>query len=77
MSKSVNQPSPAAERMRRSRERRKRGEVITYVVLGRSAATALVERGLLAPEATTDGNAINHAVGRHLRRTLFERYATE
>jgi hypothetical protein len=63
-------PTPAAERMRRHRERRSEGLRCLWVELHETELDALVQEGLLDPESRQDENAIADAVYAHLERTL-------
>ena len=63
-------PSPAAERMRRHRERRRDGMRCLRVELRDTEIDALVRKGLLKPETRHDQNAIADALYDYLERTL-------
>ncbi len=63
-------PSPAAERMRRHRERRRDGMRCLRVELRDTEIAALVRKGLLKPETRSDQNAIADALYDYLERTL-------
>ncbi len=63
-------PTPAAERMRRHRERRREGMRCLLVELHETEINALVQRGLLKAETRNDQNAIADALYDHLERTL-------
>ncbi len=63
-------PTPAAERMRRHRERRRDGMRCLIVELHQTEIDALVRRGLLKEETRNDQNAIADALYDHLERTL-------
>ncbi len=63
-------PTPAAERMRRHRERRRDGMRCLIVELHQTEIDALVRRGLLRAETRNDQNAIADALYDHLERTL-------
>ena len=63
-------PTPAAERMRRHRERRRDGMRCLWLELHETEIDALVQRGLLKPETRHDLNAIADALYDHLERTL-------
>ena len=63
-------PTPAAERMRRYRERRREGMRCVWVELHETEIDALVQRGLLKEETRNDQNAIADALYDHLERTL-------
>ena len=63
-------PTPAAERMRRHRERRREGMRCLWIELHETEIDALVQRGLLKAETRHDHNAIADALYDHLERTL-------
>ena len=63
-------PSPAAERMRRHRERRRDGLRCLWIELRDTEIDALVRKGLLKAEARSDQNAIADALYDYLERTL-------
>ena len=63
-------PSPAAERMRRHRERRREGMRCLSIELRDTEIDVLVQRGLLKEETRNDQNAIADALYDHLERTL-------
>ena len=63
-------PTPAAERMRRHRERRREGMRCLLVELHETEIDVLVKRGLLNQETRHDQNAIADALYDHLERTL-------
>ena len=63
-------PTPAAERMRRHRERRREGMRCLWIELHETEIDALVQRGLLKEETRNDQNAIADALYDHLERTL-------
>ena len=63
-------PTPAAERMRRHRERRRDGMRCLWIELRDTEIDALVQRGLLKEETRHDQNAIADALYDHLERTL-------
>ena len=63
-------PTPAAERMRRHRERRREGLRCLWVELRETEIDALMRKGLLKPETRRDQNAIADALYAHLERTL-------
>ena len=63
-------PTPAAERMRRHRERRRDGMRCLWIELRDTEIDALVQRGLLKQETRHDQNAIADALYDHLERTL-------
>ena len=63
-------PTPAAERMRRHRERRREGMRCLWIELRDTEIDALVQSGLLKSETRNDHNAIADALYDHLERTL-------
>ena len=63
-------PTPAAERMRRHRERRHDGMRCLWIELRDTEIDALVQSGLLKAETRNDQNAIADALYEHLERTL-------
>ena len=63
-------PTPAAERMRRHRERRRDGMRCLWIELRDTEIDALVQSGLLKQETRHDQNAIADALYDHLERTL-------
>ena len=63
-------PPPAAERMRRHRERRRDGMRCLWIELRDTEIDALVQSGLLKAETRNDQNAIADALYEHLERTL-------
>lgn len=63
-------PTPAAERMRRHRERRRDGMRCLLIELHETEIHALVQRGLLSTEMRHDQNAVADALYDHLERTL-------
>jgi hypothetical protein len=67
---SAASPTPAAERMRRHRERRRDGLRCLWVELHETELDALVRKGLLEPQSRHDENAIADALYAHLGRTL-------
>ena len=62
--------TPAAERMRRHRERRREGMRCVWLELHETELDALVRKGLLEPALRDDENAIADALYAHLERTL-------
>jgi hypothetical protein len=62
--------SPAAERMRLHRERRRHGLRCVTIELRETEIDELVRRGLLKPETRNDPEAIVGAIYAHLDRTL-------
>jgi hypothetical protein len=63
-------PTPAAERMRRHRERRREGLRCLWVELHETELAAFVRERLLEPQLRHDENAIADALYAHLERTL-------
>jgi hypothetical protein len=59
-----------AERMRRYRERRRRGLRCVLIQIRRSEQDALVKKGLLAPEQRGDRSATAKALHKFLDMTL-------
>jgi len=66
-------PNPAAERMRRHRERRREGLRCLWVELHETELDGLVLNGLLEPGLRYDPNAIADALYAHRERTLVPR----
>ena len=62
--------SPAAERMRRHRERRREGMRCLWLELRETELDAFVRKGLLEPASRHDEDAIADALYAHLERTL-------
>jgi hypothetical protein len=62
--------SPAAERMRLHRERRRRRLRCLIVELRETEIDALVRKGLLKAETRNDASAVRKALYAHLDRTL-------
>jgi hypothetical protein len=62
--------SPAAERMRLFRERRRKGLRCVIIELHEDEIDALVRMGLLAPEMRNDANSIIEAMYAFFDRTL-------
>ena len=62
--------SPAAERMRRHRERRRDGLRCLTIELRVTEIDALVRNGFLKADARNDPDAIRDALYSHLDRTL-------
>jgi hypothetical protein len=62
--------SPAAERMRRHRERRRDGLRCLTIELRETEIDALIHRGLLKPETRNDMVPIIKALYAHLDNTL-------
>ena len=63
-------PSPAAERMRVHRERRRDGIRCLTILLGETEIDALVKKGFLKPEARNDTVDINEALYSYLDSEL-------
>jgi hypothetical protein len=63
-------PSPAAERIRLLRERRRQGLRCLMLELRETEIDALVSKGLLKMETRNDARAIREALYGHLDRTL-------
>ena len=66
--------SPAAERMRRYRERRRRGVSCIIIQLFETEISALIQRGLLEPTQRHDRAAIVAAMHRYLDRHPIARW---
>jgi hypothetical protein len=62
--------SPAAERMRRHRERRRDGLRCLTIELRETERDALISKGLLKADARNDLRAIREALYAYLDRTL-------
>ena len=62
--------TPAAERMRLHRERRRQGLRCLIVELRETEIDAFVEMGLLKNETRDDPEAVSEALYEHLDRTL-------
>jgi hypothetical protein len=62
--------SPAAERMRRHRQRRRDGLRCLSVELRETEIDVLIQKGLLKSDARNDLHAIRNALYTHLDRTL-------
>ena len=63
-------PSPAAERMRRHRERRREGLRCLAIELRETEIDVLVQKGLLKADARNDLHAVREALYAHLDNTL-------
>ena len=63
-------PSPAAERMRRCRRRRRNGLRCLTIQLRKTEIDGLVWSGLLKAETRNDLNAVRESVYAYLERTL-------
>jgi hypothetical protein len=70
MNESGIRPSPAAERMRLYRERRRQGLRCLMVELRETEIDALVNKGLLEGETRNDPLAVRQALYAYLDRTL-------
>jgi len=70
MTNSLSARSPAAERMRLHRERRRRGLRCLMIQLRDTDVDALIRRGLLEQETRNDRNAVLKALYGHFNRTL-------
>jgi hypothetical protein len=68
---SINR-SPAAERMRRYRERRRDGLRCLTIELRETEIDVLIGKGMLKADARNDQHAIRNALYAHLDRTLDE-----
>jgi hypothetical protein len=64
--------SPAAERMRLHRERRRKGLRCLTIELRETEIDALIRKGMLKTDARNDPDAILNALYAHLERTLDE-----
>lgn len=64
--------SPAAERMRRHRERRRDGLRCLMIELRETEIDALIRKGTLKTDARNDPDAILNALYAHLDHTLDE-----
>ena len=62
--------SPAAERMRLFRERRRKGLRCVMVQLRETEVDALIHKGMLNAEMRNDANSVIEALYAHLERTL-------
>jgi hypothetical protein len=67
----VDQPSPVANRMRRSRERRRRGEAIITLEVGPAMIAGLVALGWLPESNKVDKGAIARALTELAERALW------
>jgi hypothetical protein len=65
-----NARTPAAERMRLHRERRRRGLRCLMIQLRETEVDALIRGGLLEQETRDDRNAVLKALYSHVNRTL-------
>jgi hypothetical protein len=62
--------SPAAERMRRHRERRRDGLRCLAIELRKTEIDVLVQKGLLKADARNDARAVREALYRYFDSTL-------
>jgi hypothetical protein len=62
--------SPAAERMRLHRERRRQGLSCVTIELRETEIDSLIRRGLLKAETRNDRHAVRKALYEHLDHTL-------
>ena len=67
----VDQPSPVANRMRRSRERRRRGEALVNLEVGPDMISGLVALGWLPEDERDDKGAVAHALTQLAERALW------
>jgi hypothetical protein len=67
---STSRPSPAAERMRRRRQRRRDGMRCLTVELRETEIDALIKKRLLAPDARNDAQAVQTALYALLEEVL-------
>ena len=70
MNEVASRPSPAAERMRRHRERRRDGLRCLMVELRETEIDALIKKGLLNNETRNDAGAVKEALYAFLDNTL-------
>jgi hypothetical protein len=70
MNELVQHPTPAAERMRLHRERRRNGMRSLWIELRVTEIDALMSVGLLKAETCNDPNAIREALYDYLDQTL-------
>jgi hypothetical protein len=70
MNQTDSRPSPAAERMRRHRERRRDGLRCLIVELRETEVDALIRTGLLNSETRNDTSAVIDALYEFLDSTL-------
>jgi hypothetical protein len=73
MTEVVRRISPGAERMRRHRERRRRGLRCLSIDLRETEIDALTQSGLLTPELRANRHAVLTALYAFLDRTLGNR----
>jgi hypothetical protein len=62
--------SPAAERMRRHRERRRDGVRCVMIELRETEIDVLVQKGLLKADTRNDARAVREALYQHFDSTL-------
>ena len=62
-------PSPAAERMRRHRQRRREGLRCLVVELRETEIDVLVQKGLLQADARNNASAVREALYQYFDRT--------
>src|SRR5215471_17846439 len=70
---SMKQTSPAASRMRRSRERRRRGQAIVSLEIGSTVVPKLVALGWLSEPDQADKGAIARALTDLIERAFLAR----
>jgi hypothetical protein len=63
-------PSPAAERMRRHRQRRRDGLRCLVIELRETEIDVLVQKGLLKADARNDARAVREALYQYFDSTL-------
>jgi hypothetical protein len=73
-SENTDTTSPGARRMRRYRERRRRGVSCVIIQLFETEISALIQRGLLEPTQRHDKAAIARAMGLFLDRNPIARW---
>ena len=66
---STSRPSPAAERMRRHRQRRRDGMRCLTVELRETEIDVLISKGLLKADARNDTGAVREALHAYFDRT--------
>ena len=62
--------SPAAERMRRHRQRKRDRLIFMTIELRKSEVDGLIKRGLLGPETRNDVSAIRNGLYSYFEKTL-------
>ena len=65
-----HRPSPAAERMRRHRERRRDGLRCLMIELRETEIDVLVQKGLLNADTRNDARAVREALYQYFELTL-------